>query len=183
MAAPVEAIVLAEIGAVVPIVASSDPILREGLRREWEALRQPSGDTARIHRTVQALEGEVARARKRLTDAAVLLVDGTIDKAGYEHLRDKATADLEAAEAELARLRGVAAMPTLPAFDDVLREAGGWAAAIRDANTSELREVIGILVEGVLPVRRRVGRYDARITWTPAGKALRRIVRRQASAA
>jgi site-specific DNA recombinase len=175
--------VLDAVTAVVSIVASEDPSLRRALRREWEAFRQPASEAARAAQAVQALERAAAKSRQRLTDAAVLLVDGTIDKGGYDRLRDKATADLAAAEAELARLCGVEAVPALPPFEDVLREAGGWAAALRDADTSAVREVLAILVDRVVPVRRAVGRYEAEITWTPTGETLRLIAGRAEAAA
>ena len=36
--------------------------------------------------------------------------------------------------------------------------------------------MLAALVERVVPVRARVGRYGAEITWTPLGKALRELV-------
>jgi site-specific DNA recombinase len=183
MMEPVDAKVLDDVTTVVSVVAAQDATLQKILRREWDSLRQPCGDAARVVQAMQALDRAAAKSRQRLTDAAVLLVDGTLDKDGYERLRDKATADLEAAEAEMTRLRGMGSAPELPSFNDVLREAGGWAAALREADTSAVREVLAVLIERVVPTRPSVGRYEAQITWTPAGEALRLIASRVTTAA
>jgi hypothetical protein len=62
-----------------------------------------------LHRTPAQTQREhsqrvVDRARKALGGAALLYASGEMDKLGYELARDAAMADLEAAEAELARL-------------------------------------------------------------------------------
>lgn len=176
MMAPLEAAVRAEVASLLSVRTMSEPTLRRALRRAWETLREPSGDSAQVHRAVQALEREAAKARQRLTDAAVLLVDKTIDKAGYERLRDKATADLEAAENELVRLRGQESpRETLPSFDGMIRMTDVWAEALGGADSVAIRDVLAVLITTIVPIRLRVGRYQALITWTPLGEALRQI--------
>jgi hypothetical protein len=67
----------------------------------------------------------------------------------------------------------------------VLHEAGGWSVALRTADVPTQREVLAVLVERVVPVRVRRGRYQAVITWTHLGAALRQAaaaVRRETAA-
>ncbi|HEY8884000.1 MAG TPA: hypothetical protein VIO35_01710 [Chloroflexota bacterium] len=61
----------------------------------------------------------------------------------------------------------------IPDFDTVLAEVGGWSAALRGSDVAEQREVVAALVERVVPVRLGHSTYEARITWTPMGEALR----------
>jgi len=181
--APVDAAVIEEIDSVLAVVASNDPALGDALQREWQALQRPAEHETSATQLGVSLERAAAKAKQRLTDAAVLLVDGTIDKAGYERLRDKATADLEAAETELARMSGVKAVPRLPPLRDVLREAGGWSIALHSADVPVMREVLSVLIESVVPVRQSVGRYKTKINWTPTGMALHTSAKLLASAA
>ena len=69
-------------------------------------------------------------------------MDGALDKAGYEALRDAERMKLDAAELELARLRTVASLPALPPLDVALRELGGWTACVASS------DVAGQRVEG-----------------------------------
>ena len=69
-------------------------------------------------------------------------------------------------------LRGIEPAPTLPSLKAVLREAGGWAAALRDGDVAARREVLAVLVDRVSPVRLRRGQYGVEIVWTPLGEAL-----------
>ena len=180
MAASVDDAVLTEVGAVLGVVVSGNPALRAAISREWHALQQP---TRGIAEQVQGLVRAAEKARRRLKEAAIKLVDGEIDRAGYELVREQAEADLKAAEAELARGRDANSAPALPPLDDVLRAAGNWSAVLAGSDVPAMRDLLGMLIEAVLPVRRGVGRYRARIVWTPAGQALRRIVRDLARAA
>jgi hypothetical protein len=60
-----------------------------------------------------------------LTKAAVLFTDGDIDKPGYELLRDKARADLDAATETLNQLQAIEPSVTLPPLETVLAAAEG----------------------------------------------------------
>ena len=77
---------------------------------------------------IAALRQIADRARERRVRATELLADRTIDKEVYEGLRLKSHADLDAAEAEIARLGAETgpAAPTLPDLDTVLRHVAGW---------------------------------------------------------
>jgi DNA invertase Pin-like site-specific DNA recombinase len=172
--APFEADVLDQVSGLVRAAADVEPSVQAALRRSWLGLRQPASDS--VAQRSKALEREAARARERLTGAATLLVDGTLDKAGYELLRDKHCAELDAAEAELARLQAAAPAPTLPPLSEVLSQAGSWTRILREASVGAQRPVLGVLIERVTPHRTGRGRYQASISWTPLGLALKRAV-------
>jgi hypothetical protein len=171
-----EAAVLAQIERVVEIVASNDPAFQADLRRAWHTIQRPEADAElSIAVTVKNLAAVATKARERLKRAALLLVDGDIDKRDYEQVRAQAQADLEAAEAEIERLQLSSKPETarLPAFDDVLCEAGNWAAVLRGGDTIAQREVLALLVDRIEPIRVSHGKFDAAIEWTPLGEALR----------
>jgi hypothetical protein len=63
----------------------------------------------------------------------------------------------------------------LPPRDDVLRDAGGWGAIVAGADIQAQRDILGDLVETVVPERVGWGKYTATIEWTPLGMALRQI--------
>jgi hypothetical protein len=163
--------VLDALAALIAPLASTDPQLRAALRRAWDALGRPVEVAGEAHRH-QALERMIGQARTRLTNAATLLVDGQIDKAGYELLRDKSQTELLAAEAELSRLGGVRAAVSLPPLSGVLALAGGWGEIIGEGSIPAQRELLGQLVERVTPERVGWGRYRPLIEWTPLGAAL-----------
>ena len=176
-AAQVEDGVMREVAALVERFASRDDRLRSAVRRVWQALGRSAPPSAGA-RQRQALVGEAARARKRLTDAARLLVDGALDKAGYEALRDDECARLHAAEEALARLGPVPsrAKATLPDPDEVLRRVGGWAGVMRSGSIPAKRELLGLLIAKVTPERVGWGRYRPVIEWTQLGAALRSVL-------
>jgi site-specific DNA recombinase len=168
--------VLAHVEAVMVDVATNDPSLRARVRKEWQAMQEPAGQDASVAKTIQSLEREAERARERLKRAALLLVDGDIDRAGYEMLRDQAQADLRGAEAELERLRGrKVERVVLPSLDEVLSQVGGWSGVLQGGDTITRRDLLALLVERVEPIRISHGRFEAAITWTPLGQALREV--------
>ena len=65
--------------------------------------------------------------------------------------------------------------PSLPPLADVLRNAGGWGEILAGADIEAQRNILADLVERVVPERVGYGKYEARIEWTPLGKALRRL--------
>ena len=118
----------------------------------------------------------MARARQRLTRAAEMFVDGLLDKASYDALRDKAATDIESAQSELARLEPT--QPTiakLPSLDKLLEEAGGWINLLGDGKAPSRRDVLALLINRVVAVRVGHARYDVQIEWTPLGDALNEI--------
>jgi hypothetical protein len=144
------------------------------LERAWTALRKPAtlqDELQERHR--QQLEGAAEQARNRLTKAAVLFADGDIDKAGYELLRDKARADLDAATDELSRLHEVDPQPDLPPLEIVLEAAAGWDMVMHGGDIAAQREVLAALIERVVPLRASHGTYMVGIIWKPLGHALR----------
>jgi DNA invertase Pin-like site-specific DNA recombinase len=170
----IEAGTLAEVASNIELVAASDPGLQRAIRQAWRSLQEPSALAAGTARRRQ-LERVVAQAKKRLTDAALLLVDGVLDRDGYDLARAQAQADLDAASAELAQFQAPPPPPTLPPLDAILREVGGWAAALESAEVPVQRQMLDALVEHIVPVRVGRGRYQVEITWTSLGVAIRQL--------
>jgi hypothetical protein len=178
---PVDQPVLAEVAEILEILTGRDSRVKAMLHKRWQGGRDQSkadGTAAMVRR----LEQEADKARQRLTNAAVLLVDGTIDKAGYERLRDKAQDDLEAAETEIARLTGTReARPALPPLETVLAEAGGWQRVLEEGDTAHRREVLAQLVRTITPQRLMRDTFRVEIQWSPLGEMLRQAVRELAA--
>jgi hypothetical protein len=128
-----------------------------------------------VHR-VHKLVRERKRAQERLSKAAILFVDGALDRAGYDLARDSAQADFEAAQAEIDRIQPAAPTVALPLLDDVLRQLGGWSLVLKGGDIAAKRDVLGMLIERVTPVRVGYGKYDVQIEWTALGNALSRFV-------
>jgi site-specific DNA recombinase len=168
--------VIEKVVAYVEQLASTDATIRAAARRAWDALGR-SPDAQADNRQRQGLEREAARARKRLADAARLLVDGTLDKAGYEALRDEERARLDAAEQGLTNfghtVRGTSA--TLPSLETVLRLARGWPEIIVAGSIPAKRDLLGLLVASVTPERVGWGKYAPVIKWTTLGMAVKDV--------
>jgi hypothetical protein len=174
LADQVEHAVLAEVLPLIEGAVSTLPKLQQALERAWNALRQPASLQDELQeRQRQQLLREAHQARSRLTNAAVLFADGNIDKPGYELLRDKARADLDAATEELNRLEVVEPSVALPSLEIVLAAAEGWGAAMRGGGIAARREVLAVLIERVVPVRIGRGQYDVEVAWTPLAEAFR----------
>jgi DNA invertase Pin-like site-specific DNA recombinase len=155
--------------------ASTDRGFHAALDQAWRRLQQPSdGDTHREHR-LAGLRRSAERAKKRLADAATMFVDGVIDRAGYELVRDSAQAEMLAAEDELSRLQGVTSHPALPPLKAVLAQVGAWGSLLQEAETGLQREVMKVLVERVETEKVGHGQYGVRVTWTALGAALAEI--------
>jgi hypothetical protein len=125
------------------------------LRQAWAALDRPATDNSR---QLAGLEREISTAQRRLADAAALLVDGTLDRLGYEVLRDRETAKITAAERERARLHQSSRQPEssrLPDLAHVLEQAGTWGRILREVDVAHQRAILNELVSHV--VVRRVG--------------------------
>jgi hypothetical protein len=169
--APVDRAVLDEVIASVELLASTDTDLRAALRRTWQALRSPAGGDERAQQA-RHLERRATQARERLANAARLLVDGALDRAGYEALRSEEVAALEAADAELARLRATVQAPKLPELELLLRSAGNWSKILHASDVPTQREILATLIAKVVPARVGYGRYGALIEWAPLGAAV-----------
>jgi len=145
---------------------------RGGLEVAWSQLANPDTSADRAAQ-VAGLKRAADKARTRLTRAATLLVDGELDRASYDLLREAAQADLEAAETELSHLRrGTNAAPVLPSLDVVMQAVGSWSRALQDSDTTTQRDVFALLLERVQVARLGWGRYQAKVIWTPLGAAL-----------
>jgi hypothetical protein len=167
----VEPAVLAEAAALVAALTQESPAFQSALRRAWRTLTNVAPAPRR--QTAQ-LEAVVVQARQRLTRLALLYADGAIDQVGYEQGRDAARTDLDAATAELARLRPPEPTVLLPPLDEVLRVAGGWASLLASSEAAAQREVLASLIDCAVPERTGRGAYHVVISWTAQGAALGR---------
>jgi DNA invertase Pin-like site-specific DNA recombinase len=178
LVAPVDTATRAQVAARVAVATARTPGLPRELARAWQALQAPQMDaTAQVARSRTQLERQVAQSTQRLTRAATLLVDGGIDRAGYDLLCASARADLDAAQAALAIQQGADGPPSapLPPWETVLTAVGGWEAALAGADVLAQREVLAVLVAAVVPRRIGYGQYAVDLTWTPLGAALGRL--------
>jgi site-specific DNA recombinase len=174
-AAAIDAAVVAQVGPVVAL-ADAEPAVRAALRRAWRNLQAGAAPDPGLRARIGQLERTDAKARERLKQAALLLVDGGLDRQGYQAVKTQAERDLEAAEQELARLRRARpAPPVLPDLDAALSLLGGWSAIWHGGIVVEQRRVLEALVDRVVPIRVGYGKYEAGLTWTPLGDALREL--------
>ena len=147
--------------------------LRVELGAEWAKLQKPPSRPGQ--RRIATLERVIARARRRQDEMLALLADRVITREKYGRADAAEQADIEAAQRELAEIRAAEAPPVLPPLADVLRAAGGWGEIVAGADVPAQRAVLGDLIERVVPERIGYGKYEARIEWTPLGKALRQL--------
>ena len=164
-----DSVVLELVGDVLA-VADADAEIRASLRSIWIALSRPNDDGTR--RRTAELEKVTAEAKTRLARAAGMLVDGNLDKLGYEAVRDQILADVEAANAELARLRGKEVPTSLPDLDTVLRAVESWHRELRAADVGAQRDVLAPIVDRIVPRRVGWGKYEADVAWSPLGESL-----------
>jgi len=169
----VEDLVLSEVGALLDAVPSLTR--RNDVQREWRRLQRPEDTEARARRVAQ-LERQRDTARRRLADAATLLIDGTLDRTAYDAARERYDVDLRASEEELTRLqRQRPEAPLLPDLQTVVERAGSWGAILREAPMPERRDVLAEIVERVVPSREGWRAYRVELTWTAVGAALRQL--------
>jgi len=164
--------VLREVRRVLQMVAQHDA---PALSREYRRLTtsQPAEDV-RVRRA--RLEREAARERKRLTDAAMLLVDGGIDRVGYDRICADRQPVLDALEAELARLTAPPITGRVLTLSQVGVLAEAWELLPETlTEVEEIRLARGLLAElvaRVIPEKIAFARYHVAIEWTPTGQAL-----------
>lgn len=175
----VDPLVREPVGALLGAVLRIDDRLQRRLEQAWERLRHPEAGRGEGRRA--AAERAAAQARERLRVAALRFVDGELDRAGYELVRERAEADLDAAGLELAAVVEPEPGAHLPPLGKVLGRAEGWVADWRSASLAEQRAVLAELVDVVVPARvgaaRGPGvRYEVAIGWTALGEALREVV-------
>jgi len=149
----------------------NDATIRARLRAEWARIGKPAKRPDGRQRQ-RNLEQAIARARRRIDGYLDRLVDGTITREEYDRNVARQRAEVEHAERELAEMAPVETPPTLPALDDVLRAAGGWGEILTGADIEAQRNILADLIERVIPERVGYGKYEARIEWTPLGRAL-----------
>jgi hypothetical protein len=121
---------------------------------------------------IPSLEAAREKTRKRISGASKLLIDGVLDREAYDITRAELGAELEAIDAELARLRGQERPVELLSLATVLRIVSGWSEGFATADPAAVRAMLGHLFESVEPVRLGRGVYEARLVWTPFGERL-----------
>jgi len=157
-AARFEPVVLDTVGELLDVLNQSD--VRQAVRAAWaERDRQARGGQAAKRITV--LERGLDTNRRRLGEAAIKLIDGDLDRAGYDLVRTRLQCDIEDAERELADLRAQA-RPVLSLPADTLRTSA----------PGPVRDALAVLVKAIVPERVARGTYEARISWTPIGLAM-----------
>jgi len=168
--------VLARTAALITPVATGDAALRAAIAREWERTRRPN-EAARRDRQRALMQAERDRdeAKRLIAHAARLLVDGTLDKLGYDELTTEQRRRLAETERVLDEASDAAPAATLPPLSEVLAQVGGWTTVLSTGPIPEQRAVLMMLVERVVPRRLSYGRYTAEITWTDLGKALQEM--------
>lgn len=161
----VDRAVLGQVGGVIE-AAMADP---SGVERAWSALTAPDDrDAARR----KQLESDITKAKARRARATDLLLDGTLAKADYDSAVSRADEMERVAVEELAKLNASVRVVDLPPLAEVLRKLGGWRPILEGSDVATQRQVVGALVESIVPVRVKRGEYRLSITWTPLGRAL-----------
>jgi len=177
-AAGLDAAVLRQVSDLLAPLASDNATLRTSIARAWDRLRKPNDSAAKERQRMLAkARKDTVDARRRLADAARLLVDGTIDRTAYAALAAEEQNRLESAERLLEVTEVKSESTSLPPLADVLSEIGGWQAALTEQSTPELRHVMLLVVESVVPTRISHGKYRAEITWTMIGRTLMDLAR------
>jgi DNA invertase Pin-like site-specific DNA recombinase len=179
LAAPVDAAVMADVSALIVGAATTDSQVMAALTRAWGKLQEPEGTTG-LAAQMEELEREADKAKDALARAAYLFAREDFDKLAYDLARDAARRDYDAAIAGLAELRAKAEPAlALPPLERVLANVGVWQAALDSADPAARREVLGVLIERITPVRVKRGAYRAEITWTPLGTMLHDVLASQ----
>jgi len=165
----IEHAVLTTVGEL--LAAVDQPKVREYARKAW-ADRERAVRADEDVRRIADLERDLQTTRKRISTASVKFLDGDLDREAYEIVRADLAADLESAEQELARLRGRARPVAQLPMEAVLAGVSGWSGVMRTAAPAAVRQVLGVLLDRVTPVRIGHGKYEARIgqiDWSPIG--------------
>jgi hypothetical protein len=171
----IDADVIRQVADLLALLATSDSTLRTAISRAWDRLRQPDDAAAKERaRLLARAKRDAEDARRRIADAARLLVDGVLDRAGYQALADAEQRRLESAERTLAS-PDLAPAPTtaLPPWQTVANDLGGWEQVLAGDVVPEQRRVLALVVERVVPRKVGYGRYEADVAWTATGLALR----------
>lgn len=162
--------------AVIRMLARVNPDISS---REWEGA-QPGEIAGYRSKRLASLRAELTTLRERHLRAAQLYVDGAIESAGYNLIRDDTQRQMVAAEAEIARLETSDGERSILFLADAASHVKEWDArlASADTTTADLRAVLGNLVAAVDVQRippapgHAKGRYVTRVQWTALGNML-----------
>ncbi|HXJ30610.1 MAG TPA: hypothetical protein VNG35_08225, partial [Gemmatimonadales bacterium] len=110
------------------------------------------------------------KARKRIATASTLLIDGVLDREAYDLTRAELSDELTALDREIARVQQQPSRSEVLSLETIMRGMSEWAAALESGGVSAQRDVYGVMLEYVEPVKLGRGRYEARPVWTPLGR-------------
>lgn len=151
------------------LAAMGRPRGRERIEGAVERQRRVEADgdgRARLSR----LTAERVKLQDRIVAASTLLIDGALDRAAYGLVRAQYGAELAAIEEEIARVRGASRGAEVLSLETVLRGMADWSAAFADGAPGAVRDVLGLLLESVEPVKLGRGSYEVRPAWTAMGR-------------
>jgi hypothetical protein len=146
------------------------------LRRKWARLTaSDSPESKNTESRIRTLEQAIEKSERRMSSATGLLADGAITKTAYDHMMVDEIRANDARQAELVSLCAKPAAPAPPSLDAVLASAGSWSQLLtaEGQDVTALRDLLGLLVQRIVPERVAWGRYQTHIDWTPLGEALR----------
>lgn len=149
---------------------------RPGVRqRVLRELGRASGGSAAedAERRIAALEAERTKTLNRMHALTSMRADGEIDADAYRASSGRYRDELDRLDGEIKGQRSRAPQRTAVApLDAVLGSVTAWARAIERAEGPELRQVLGLFLETVSPVRIGRGAYEPDYTWTATGDLL-----------
>jgi hypothetical protein len=166
--------VIDQIGSALDALADLDTNAQAKLQRALDRRRQGDDEGARLaQRTAKRLDLELDELRAELAQAARLLVKGTLDKDGYNALKQDIDRRLSINSGARPPAGDQADTPAaLPDVGALLAEVGGWSRALQSVGIPARRAVLAQLVDRVTPAQIGPGRYEASIDWTARGKLL-----------
>jgi DNA invertase Pin-like site-specific DNA recombinase len=151
------------------LAAMSRPRGRERIESAVERQRrvEAAGDGRKL---LPGLVAERVKVQDRIVGASTLLIDGVMDRDAYGLVRAQYGAELAALDAEIARVRGASRGGEALSLETVLRGMADWSAAFAHGAPGAVRDVLGLLLESVEPVRLGRGSYEVRPVWTAMGR-------------
>lgn len=159
------------IEAVGELLAALDSPRLTAQWRRWERTAALESETKVRSLQLAQVQRDLAREQQRLTDAALLLLDGTLDRAGYDRVVMRGQEVVPALEAEVRRLDVEPRARVPPSVAEIQQLRGAW----RLEDIPIRRRILGLLVAGVEVERVGFGQYEVTITWTALGETLRQF--------
>jgi site-specific DNA recombinase len=157
------------------LAIANTPEVIDAVRAAWAEEEQRYAADPSVER-IAALDREIVKSRGRMRRNHTLYVDGDITREAYVETQPEYQREIEAAEAERARLTGRVVAETLPPFYTVLESVKGWYRALVETRAIDpyaVRAALAELLETVTPVPlEKFGKYEIAPVWTTTGKML-----------